>query len=163
MDDIRTLYDTDFYRWASEQAARLRARAAAETETGLRSNEPIDWENIAEELEDLGGRHRDALVSLLAIVIEHALKLEYSSDDRPRRQWTLSVRKTQQQIKKRFRRSPSLSSQRDDLVAEAYEGARLSASFGMDIPEDELPPDCPYETADLLDETWQPVNRWGLK
>ncbi|NBC32027.1 MAG: DUF29 family protein [Alphaproteobacteria bacterium] len=163
MDDVRTLYDTDFYRWATEQAARLRARGEAEAEAGGRSNAPIDWENIAEELEDLGGRHRDAVVSLLAIIIEHALKLEHSTDDEPRRQWTISIRKCQWQVKKRLRASPSLAAKRDDLVADAYENARMSASFGINIPEDDLPPECPYETADLLDTDWLPVNRWGLK
>ena len=163
MDGGATLYDTDFFRWAEEQAALLRARGAAEAEAGARPNEPIDWENIAEELEDLGARHRDAVVSLLAIIIEHALKLEHSTDDEPRRQWTVSVRKCQWQVNRRLRASPSLAAKRDGLVADAYGTARMSASFGINIPEDDLPPECPYETADLLDTNWLPVNRWGLK
>ena len=163
MDASGTLYDTDFYRWAQEQAALLRARGAAEAQSGVRPNAQIDWEAIAEELEDLGGRHREALLSLFSILIEHALKLEYGIDDRPRRQWTVSLRKSQQHVTKRMRRSPSLASRKEDLVAEAYHDARQSASIGIDLPEHELPPDCPYETNDLLDSHWLPVNRWGLK
>ena len=163
MDGIGTMYDTDFYRWAQEQAALVRARGAAEAESDDRSNAPIDWENIAEELEDLGARHRDAVVSLLANIIEHALKLEHSTDDWPRRQWKISVHKCQWQVNKRLKGSPSLAAKRDALVDEAYESARLSASYGINIPEDDLPPECPYETADLLDTDWLPINRWGLK
>ena len=37
-----TKYETDFHQWAFEQAQRLR------------SGEPVDVENVAEELESLG-------------------------------------------------------------------------------------------------------------
>ena len=163
MDGIGSLYETDFYRWAQEQAALIRARGASEAESGTRPNTPIDWEHIAEELEDLGGRHRDALVSLLAVILEHALKLEHSTDDQPRRQWIISVRKCQDQALERFEDSPSLAAQKGALIARAYRRGRSSAILGINIPEEDLPPDCPYDTADLLDPSWLPVNRWGLK
>ncbi len=42
------LYDQDFVRWTEEQAAALR-RAKS-------SNQALDWENLAEEIESLGNR-----------------------------------------------------------------------------------------------------------
>ena len=44
-------YDTDVAAWAEQQADALRRRAANE----------IDWDNVAEEIEDVVGRHRDRL------------------------------------------------------------------------------------------------------
>lgn len=47
------LYDSDTYTWALRQADALRRRAAGE----------IDWENVAEEIEDLARSDRRALRS----------------------------------------------------------------------------------------------------
>ena len=41
-------YDEDFYAWTQAQAQEIR-RAGAE-----RLNAPIDWENVAEEIESMG-------------------------------------------------------------------------------------------------------------
>ena len=41
-------YDEDFYAWTQNQAQALR-RAGAE-----RNNAPVDWENVAEEIESMG-------------------------------------------------------------------------------------------------------------
>ena len=42
------LYDEDFVRWTEQQAAALRQAA------GLDVNLPLDWENLAEEIDSLG-------------------------------------------------------------------------------------------------------------
>ena len=44
------LYDTDAVTWAEQQAALLRRIAAGE-----RVNDQVDWENVVEEIEDVGG------------------------------------------------------------------------------------------------------------
>jgi hypothetical protein len=46
-----TLYDQDSYSWALAQARALRERRLEE----------LDWDNLAEEVGDLAGRHADAL------------------------------------------------------------------------------------------------------
>ena len=51
MADAGELYDQDFLRWTEQQATALR-RAAKD------SNLPLDWENLAEEIESLGKSHR---------------------------------------------------------------------------------------------------------
>ena len=48
MKDVKTLYDQDFVAWSKLQAEALRTAAR----TG--SNQELDWENIAEEIESLG-------------------------------------------------------------------------------------------------------------
>lgn len=54
------LYEQDFVRWTEAQAAVL--RRAAET----KSNLPLDWTNLAEEVESLGRSQRRELRSRLA-------------------------------------------------------------------------------------------------
>jgi hypothetical protein len=64
-----TLYDTDFYEWTQQQSRRLR-EAAAE-----RISLPIDWENVAEEIESLGKRDVRSATSHVVRIVAHFLKL----------------------------------------------------------------------------------------
>ena len=81
-----SLYDQDLVLWSEEQARELRAAANAGW------NAPIDWENVAEEIESLGRSERHALASHLAIVIEHLMKLQASPATEPAR--SSGMRKT---------------------------------------------------------------------
>ncbi len=65
------LYDADFFLWTQEQARLLRNSAHAAT------NLPLDWENLAEEVEDLGRSNRRELRNRLRVVMEHLLKLQH--------------------------------------------------------------------------------------
>ena len=78
MSATKPLYDTDFLAWSREQAEALRAAARGGT------NQPIDWENVAEEIESLGISQRSALSSQIRRIIRHFLKLEFSSAAAPR-------------------------------------------------------------------------------
>lgn len=51
MAEPKTLYQRDLLAWSRQQAEAL--RTAARTS----SNQLLDWENLAEEIEDLGGRN----------------------------------------------------------------------------------------------------------
>ena len=79
MADPPTLYDHDFFAWTQDQAAALR-RAQRD-----RIDAPLDWEHLADELEQLGGLIKDSIRCDLAAVIEHLLKLEHSPDAWPRK------------------------------------------------------------------------------
>ena len=90
----RALYDDDFYAWTQEQAELLRQGSAA-------SNR-LDFELIAEEIEDLGKSELHTVQSLSERIIEHLLKLEYAGLAEPVRhvlpRLALRLRKTQQQV-----------------------------------------------------------------
>jgi len=60
------LYGADILLWAEHQADALRRRA---------SNE-IDWENVAEEIEDVGRNQLRAVASHLVQALLHDLKAE---------------------------------------------------------------------------------------
>jgi len=78
MTDVKTLYDTDTAAWSEQQAAALRAAARGG------SNQPLDWENLAEEIEDLAKSLRRRLRSQVARIIQRQVKLEYSPIIDPR-------------------------------------------------------------------------------
>ena len=65
-------YDTDLVLWSQHQARALRNAA------GSPSNLPIDWENVAEEIETLGKSQSRELASRISTVLIHLLKLQVS-------------------------------------------------------------------------------------
>src|SRR5215204_3184394 len=96
------LYDEDFLLWTKEQARLLREAA----ERGV--NLPLDWENLAEEVESLGRSDRRELRSRISTIIEHLLKLEHSSAREPREGWRNTVDRSRREAKLILKESPSL-------------------------------------------------------
>lgn len=121
MSETNTLYNTDLAAWSKQQANALRSAARGAT------NQAVDWENIAEEIEELGNSQRDAVRSYIGRVIQHLIKLEYSPALDPRSGWRRSVRLARLQIERRVRTSPSLKPELPRLVSEeARHGIELA-------------------------------------
>ena len=119
MPDVKTLYEEDFVAWSKEQAEALRAAARG------RTNRPIDWENVAEEIESLGISQRSELKSQIRRVIEHLLKLEHSRALDPRQGWVESITDARNEIERVLEDSPSLKSEvAASIVMETRRGAR---------------------------------------
>jgi hypothetical protein len=108
MSEGLTLYETDFLRWTEQQAAALR-RAKD-------SNLPLDWENLAEEIESLGISQHSALQSQIARVLRHFFKLEASPSAEPRRGWEESINDARTEIEAILEHSPSLRREIPGLV-----------------------------------------------
>ncbi|CAO3399997.1 DUF29 domain-containing protein [Azospirillum palustre] len=155
--DSRIGYDTDFLAWTEEQARLLR-EASRE-----RINTPIDWENVAEEIESMGRSELRAVESALVRVIEHLLKLEHSPAADPRGDWKVSVLEHRDRVARDLSASPSLRGRID--TADIYKSGRKIAALGLErdgMRLNDLPPDCPYSLDQLLDEDWWPASRHGL-
>jgi hypothetical protein len=75
------LYHSDILGWSRAQADRLRR-----LRQGERVND-LDWEHVIEEIEDVGKGQLDAVRSLLALAIEHALKASAWPDHAAARKW----------------------------------------------------------------------------
>jgi hypothetical protein len=153
------LYDKDFYAWTRDQAAALRRLA------DQRWNGPLDLLHLAEEIEDLGSEQQWAVESQLERIIEHLLKLEYSPNTDPRRQWMISVIDARGEIERR--RSATIQREVEPSLPDRYRRARRKAELALldhgeaDAAHD-LPLACPYGFADLLADEWWPANRHGL-
>jgi hypothetical protein len=96
------LYEEDFVRWTEQQAAALRDAA------GLTTNLPLDWENLAEEIDSLGRSLKHELRSRLMVILEHLLKLEYSPATDPRRGWMETIDRERLILEDLLEESPSL-------------------------------------------------------
>jgi Domain of unknown function DUF29 len=110
MTDLKTLYDEDIVAWSKQQAEALRAAAR----TG--SNQLLDWENLAEEIEDLGKSLRISLRSQLSRIIQHQVKLAFSPASDPRKGWRRTIRQARAEIERVLKDSPSLRRELLNLV-----------------------------------------------
>jgi uncharacterized protein DUF29 len=119
MTDLPTLYEQDFIAWSKEQAEALRAAGRAG------ANLPLDWENLAEEVETLGASERRALHSQVQRIVRHLLKLEHSQATGPRPGWAETVNDARSEIELVFEMSPSLEREVGHVVdVERPRGAR---------------------------------------
>jgi hypothetical protein len=104
------LYEKDFVRWTEQQAAALREAAGSAT------NLPLDWENLAEEIDSLGRSLRHELRSRIVVIIEHLLKLECSPATEPRRGWMETIGRERLEIELLLEENPSLKGEIPALV-----------------------------------------------
>lgn len=130
------LYEEDFVRWTEQQAAALRDAAR------LGTNLPLDWENIAEEIDSLGRSLRHELYSRLLVILEHLLKLEHSSANDPRRGWIETIGRERAIVEDLLEENPSLKSALSQAIGRAKRrSARLATlswsrfGEGAEMPE----------------------------
>ena len=115
MPSAAELYDQDFLLWTQEQSKLL--REAAER----RVNFPLDWENLAEEIESLGKSQRSELRSRIGTTIEHLLKLEHSTTREPREGWRETIHQSRREAEFVLEDNPSLRREVADLVDTMFE------------------------------------------
>jgi hypothetical protein len=143
------LYERDYYAWLQDQVRALRERRVEE----------VDWENVAEEIEDLGKSERRGVSSHLATVMEHLLKLKYAHGlfrEYNARGWRVSVRSARRRIRKLLDESPSLRPQLQEMLADAYEDGRIEALREPGLTEDMLPKTSPWTLEEVMDDGFMP-------
>jgi|SRR6516164_10372766 hypothetical protein len=125
------LYDQDFLLWTEEQAAALR-RARD-------SNLPLDWENLAEEIEGLGTSQRTELNSQVRRILRHLFKLDASPAVDPRAGWRTTVRDARIEVEDLLEASPSL--RREIEVILKRQGATAAKLAAHDLEDHDEPAD----------------------
>jgi hypothetical protein len=140
-----TLYDTDFYAWANEQAALLRAGRLSEA----------DVENIAEEIESMGRSEKRELISRLTVLLVHLLKWRYQRSLRGR-SWTLTIGQQRRNLVKLLDANPSLKSLLNEALADAYEDARVDAERETRLKGSVFPPTSPFTFDDAISPDFWP-------
>jgi len=143
-------YDEDFYAWTQAQAAEIR-RAGAE-----RNNAPIDWENVAEEIESMGKSERLEIYSRLKVLLVHLLKWLECPERRERceRQWRLSIDEQRDMLHRRLRQSPSLKPHVREIFGEAYTAARRAAADEAEVEISRFPAEPPFTLDQALDSAY---------
>lgn len=98
-----TLYEDDVIAWAVQQAALLRAGQW----------ELLDHQNLAEEIDDVGNREKQALRSRMVVLLAHLLKWKFQALRRGA-SWARTIRVQRMAIADALEDYPSLQTLLDD-------------------------------------------------
>jgi hypothetical protein len=139
------LYDTDIVAWANEQARLLRAGCL----------DRIDVEHIAEEIEDVGKSEQRELASRMAVLLAHLIKWQYQPE-RQGNSWRRTIRDQRNSIARRLVHTPSLQGSLNDPEWRADAWGDAVALAMAEARLDDLPQDCPWPVAQILDPDWLP-------
>ena len=118
-------YDGDLALWAEDQARALRKAGQA------RINLPIDWENVAEEIESLGKSQGRELASRIGVILVHLMKLQAAPSIEPRAGWRETIIAQRNEIRRLIDNSPSLRQAVDGIIAKETPGAAYQASTAI--------------------------------
>ncbi|MGD9615548.1 MAG: DUF29 domain-containing protein [Alphaproteobacteria bacterium] len=148
-----SLYDDDFYAWTQQQANVLRRGPAAANR--------LDYDLIAEEIEDLGKSELHACQSFCEHIIEYLLKIEYSGITEPANYWRREITEWRVQLERKLTRSIIAKLDLPDRYRVAVKLLRYLERDMLGLIA-RLPAECPYSLEQILgsgDEDWFPVAR----
>ena len=136
-------YEQDYYQWTQAMVKALRERDYSS----------LDWENLIEEIEDMGKSQKRAIESLLMRLTEHLLKLKYWEAENKRNQghWRSEIVNFRILLKKRLNDSPSLKAKLAEIYAEIFPGCKRSVQQLFDLPEQ-----VELKLEQVLDDNWFP-------
>ncbi|NEQ27082.1 MAG: DUF29 domain-containing protein [Microcoleus sp. SIO2G3] len=136
----QNLYEADYLKWIDTTIDQLKQQ----------NYEAIDWENLIEEIEDMGRSERNSLESNLTVILIHLLKWQFQPERRSN-SWQASIAEHRRRIRKAFKNSPSLKPYFEEIFAECYEDAIELASIETGLPTATFPRSCPYTSAQVLE------------
>jgi hypothetical protein len=139
------LYDKDFYAWAKEQAALLRAGEVSRA----------DVEHIAEEIESMGRTEKRELASRLKVLLAHLLEWRFQPEKRTK-SWEASIKVQRRELADHLDDNPSLRPLIGAVLEKNYPDAALVAALETGLPEDAFPQSCPWSFAQIRDEDFWP-------
>lgn len=140
-------YDTDILQWSERQASALRELARRRREL---SNE-LDWEHVAEEIEDVGRSGSVAAQSLLRRILIHVIKAISSPDSTSMLHWRSEVVGFHGDLLDRI--TPSMRTRLDlsNLWQQAVRQAEANLAVHGRSVAPSLPRQCPLPLEDILD------------
>ena len=138
-------YDNDFYAWANEQAALLRAGRLGQA----------DIEHIAQEIESMGRTEKRELVSRLRVLLLHLLKWRFQPSSRGS-SWEATIRVQRLDLAEHMKDNPSLKAIVSEAITTAYEGAVIEAAAETKLSESAFPSVCPWPFDQLMDVRFWP-------
>lgn len=139
------MYREDYRAWALQNAQLLREGRLDE----------IDIENIAEELEDMGGSKERELENRLGVLLMHLLKWAYQPERRGH-SWQLTIEEQRRRIERLLRKNPSLKSKLGECFNDAYGDARLMAARETGLSKKLFPESSPFPLEQTLNDAYWP-------
>ena len=127
---LKQLYHKDLNLWRQEIINAIQNQQL----------ENMDWDNLVEEINDMGASERRALRSYTKRLIEHILKLQYWENEREynRRGWEKEVVNFREEVKSILEESPSLNSYLEQNYFDWYAKSVKAMKREFSIPDNNL-------------------------
>jgi hypothetical protein len=142
---MTTAYQQDFYAWAKEQSALIRAGKLSD----------IDWTHIAEEIEDMGKSEKRAMESRLEVLLMHLLKWQFQPSRRSK-SWQLTLKDQRRRLGKLLQENPSLKLVLSESIEDVYPSAVIAAANETGLDDGHFPASCPYANNQIFDPDFLP-------
>lgn len=149
-DDLKpsgaSLYERDFYAWTRTQAQALRASRA--------DDDALDYNNLAEEIEDVGSERLFACESDMERIVEHLLKIQLVRSPRDIPHWKGEIDQFRRHMAKRLTRT--IRNEIEPLAEGAYADAlkRLARLDLIALDEPLVAATSPFAWAQIVDEAF---------
>ena len=127
-NQLKQLYHQDLNLWRQKIITAIQNRKL----------ENMDWDNLIEEINDMGASEKRALRSYTKRLIEHILKLKYWESEREynQRAWKKEVVNFREEIKSILQESPSLNSYLQQNYLDWYQKSVKAMRQEFIIPDD---------------------------
>ena len=138
----KALYDTDYVKWIDATVAALKQG----------NLDAVDWDNLLEEIEDMGRSECKSFKSNLIILLLHLLKWQYQPEQRSN-SWKGSIVEHRRRILESLEESPSFRPfLLAEILAKADQDALDQAEAETGLPRETFPASCPYKLVDITEK-----------
>ncbi|MFZ8861310.1 MAG: DUF29 domain-containing protein [Thermocrinis sp.] len=160
---LKELYEKDFYLWVQENLRLLQEK----------KYDLVDWENLLEEIRDLGEWYVDRVIDLMIDILENLYRWEnFIENEDEGHEWIERISDARTELDVILIRHPSIKAkaQEKENIQTAWELAvyslinwfeepknhqRAKSCFGRFPTEEDFPKECPYSFRQILDyEPW---------
>jgi uncharacterized NAD(P)/FAD-binding protein YdhS len=143
-------YERDYAGWAEDTAKAIEEGRFSE----------IDRAALADEVASLGRSAKRELTSSLRVLLTHMLKARYQHE-RHTRSWDDTIRRERRNANKFLTESPSLKTQLDAILADAYEDAIYQAESETRLALNTFPVRCEWTMSEILGEESRTAENGG--
>ncbi len=116
---LKELYEKDFVEWVNKNVELLKEKAY----------DQVDWDNLIEEIEEMGNREKRTCVSYLAIILEHLYKWDklknLAGGEIAGDTWIDSIRNARIGIKDILSDYPSIKNEIHSYIDKAWGKAKI--------------------------------------
>ncbi len=146
------LYDRDYLAWTEVQAGALRARKGGEN--------ALDYDNLAEEIEDLGKSEQRACDSQVGNIIEHLLKIEFVGPAQTIPHWSKEIYGFRRELNSR--RTTTIENRIRPRLDALFMQAVKALVIGrmLDDTQTVFAALSGYDWDQIVDEDWYPAPRY---
>jgi hypothetical protein len=144
-NQAQTLYEADYVLWIVNTVQSIRSQAY----------DAVDWENLVEEIEDMGRRERQSLESNFIVLVLHLLKWQLQPEQRSG-SWEADIIEHRRRVNRSLKDSPSLNSYLVSRASECYTEAVKQAKAATGLPIETFPSQCPYDLTEMLQADFLP-------